>query len=685
MFRRFFSTSARGGSGERPHHTPRPKRGVLSVALAVSVAVSTILGGATAGPVSAGPSVQSSAPPDPGHVYPHVETEVEIGRGQQAVKVRPLKTVRTAHGREALAERLIVRFREGAGDAARVDTHRQAGPRGGMTARAVLQIGPASDLVDVSGAPSLEAAARAYRADPRVLYVGPDYIARVHETTNDPRFPLQWGMAKIEAPAAWDRTHGSTTRRIAILDTGIRETHPDLASKVVARRSFVSSGPWWDPAGADEDVRGHGTHVAGIAAAVTNNGRGVAGIGYNTRLLNGKVCNDSGQCPHSAVAGGIYWAADNGAHVINMSLGSEQDCEPAWYEDFFDVGVKEIKDAINYASAKKVVLVASAGNDSNTSRNMPASCPNVLAVASTTSSDGKSSFSSYGASWVDVAAPGSSIWSTAVVGAPDCWTDVGGVPDTTSADPADGYASCSGTSMAAPHVAGLAALVGASCNLTSAQAIVDRITESADPIAGTGTYWEHGRINAARAVFCFPAPSNLRRGTVTASSVQILWNDTTPSESRFEVNHRPHGTGGWSPVVPAPAANSTSWTHSGLVNGARYDYRVRACDAVGCSAWSNIVSIHVGGKTLSVKATGVRVTSNPPGISCGLTVYDCTEQYPSGTSVTLTAIGALGSPLTGLLTALDHWEGACSGTSNPCVVTMTDDRAVTAVSRSLGP
>ena len=426
--------------------------------------------------VSSPPAVAQTTPPGERVPAPQADHEVEIRRGNQVIRVRPLKTITMADGHVALMERLIVGFRDGVNDAERTDVHRQAGRRGAMNAKAAGKVGRKADAVDVPGAASLESAIQAYQADPRVEYAEPDYVMSVQETPNDPQFSLQWGMEQIRAPAAWSVTHGSAADAIAILDTGIYEEgaslpngylgHADLNGKVLDRRDFTGS-----PYGAD-DYHGHGTHVAGIASASTNNDIGVAGVGYNARLLNGKVCNESGQCPTSWVVNGIYWAADNSARVINMSLGGIGSCTTSY------------QDAISYAWMLNVVVVASAGNNNSSSPFEPASCTNVLAVASTDATDTRSSFSNYG-TWVDVAAPGgrdtsgNSILSASYVG---------------------DYVYKAGTSMAAPHVAGMAGLLWGTGRYASAQAVVDDITSTADRIAGTGTYWQYGRINALAAV-----------------------------------------------------------------------------------------------------------------------------------------------------------------------------------------
>ncbi len=147
-----------------------------------------------------------------------------------------------------------------------------------------------------------------------VSYAEPNFKAYALEVPNDTYFANQWGMTKVQGPEAWDISHGSASAKIAILDTGIDKDHEDLATKTVARVNFTDTV-------SDDDIYGHGTHVAGIAAAATNNALGVAGLGYEASLMSVKVLNDSGSGYYSWIANGINWAADNGARVINLSLG----------------------------------------------------------------------------------------------------------------------------------------------------------------------------------------------------------------------------------------------------------------------------------------------------------------------------------------------------------------------------
>ena len=321
--------------------------------------------------------------------------------------------------------------------------------------------------------------AAAYQRNPHVQYAEPDYIASVLDTPNDPYLGYQWNMAKVQASGAWEITTGSAGVAVAILDTGIDLSHPDLQGKVVASVNFSDSST-------ASDVNGHGTHVAGIVGAATNNGQGVAGLGYSTTLMNVKVMGDNGTGGDSWIAQGIVWAADHGAKVINMSLGAP----------FYS---STLEDAVNYAWSKGVVVVAAAGNEGSNTPFYPAAYTNVIAVASTDMFDKLAPLSDYG-DWVDVAAPGGNIYSTL---------------------PNNNYASLSGTSMASPHVAGLAGLVFTRVTDSNANGLLNDevrscIQQNADDIgvAGIGS----GRINALRSVQCSSAvPSPTPVPTATAA------------------------------------------------------------------------------------------------------------------------------------------------------------------------
>ena len=310
---------------------------------------------------------------------------------------------------------------------------------------------------------------RQLAADPSVEYVEVDRINRIALSPNDPQFGQQYGFGTgaggIRATEAWDVTSGAGTV-VAVLDTGIT-SHPDLNANILPGYDFISNstvagdgnGRDADPSDPGDYYGGypsswHGTHVTGTVAAVTNNGVGVAGTAFNAKVVPVRVLGRGGGYD-SDIADAVIWASGgsvsgvpanaNPAEVINLSLGGSGSCGSA------------MQSAINGAVGRGTTVVIAAGNsNANVSGFSPANCNNVVAVASNTSTGARSSFSNYGA-LIDVSAPGSSILSTLNSG-----TQGPGSPS---------YASYNGTSMAAPHVAGVVALMQsvAATPLTPAQ------------------------------------------------------------------------------------------------------------------------------------------------------------------------------------------------------------------------
>lgn len=333
------------------------------------------------------------------------------------------------------------------------------------------------------------------RKNSNVSYVEEDFIAQKFEVPNDPRFSDQWGLTKIQAASGWDKTHGGNQVDIAITDTGIDGSHPDLSGKISTSVNCTINSSC--PTVTSTDVDGHGSHVAGIASAVTNNGTGIAGTAWDGRLMNVKVLDDTGSGYYSWVINGIVFAADNGAEVINLSLGGSSSSS-------------SLREAIDYAWGKGKVLVAAAGNGGSSWRTYPAYYYNTIAVAATDENDRKASFSNYG-TWVDVSSPGTNILSTYQ----------------------GGYEYFSGTSMSTPFVSGLAALLfGQNPGWTNNQ-VRGRIESTADKIAGTGSYWTYGRINVCKAVECTqastPAPTPTVTPTVTPTNTPTPTQSSTPS------------------------------------------------------------------------------------------------------------------------------------------------------------
>jgi thermitase len=315
----------------------------------------------------------------------------------------------------------------------------------------------------------------AYLRNPNVLYAEPNYVRSSVSTPNDTLFSRQWNLARIDAPQAWDVTMGDPSVIIAVLDSGIDLTHEDLAGRYAG-----------SPAA---DDYGHGTQVAGIVGAATNNATGIAGVCPQCTLLSYKVLDSTGSGSDSAVASAIIAAADAGAKVINMSLGAYASSQTT-------------QDAVNYAFGKGAVLVGAAGNDATSTPFYPAAYANVISVGGTDSTDLQTTTSNFGP-WVKVVAPGQAVPVPTMAGS---------------------YTLASGTSMAAPHVAGLAGLLfSAKAGITNTQ-VVNLIQTNVDAVSGGP------RINACLAIAaavggtCAQATS-----TTTLTTPQPTAAATTPT------------------------------------------------------------------------------------------------------------------------------------------------------------
>ena len=303
---------------------------------------------------------------------------------------------------------------------------------------------------------------------PGVRYVERNYLVF---TCNDPLSSQQWGLTRIQAAQAWAIATPQRTVYLAIIDTGVDATHPDLAQRVRRYSNGTVYGYNTQLNNANtHDFHGHGTHCAGIAAAHTGNGVGIAGVASTApvQIMPVKVLNDQGIGTMTDVARGIIWAADNGAHVLSLSLGG-------------NAGTQQLADAVNYAWNRGCVVVAAAGNNGSNAPFYPAAYENALAVAASDPNDRLTDFSQYG-TWVDIAAPGSSILSTV---------------------PGNRYEAWSGTSMACPHVAGAAALIWSCVPSLTNQQLRLALENNADPVQ---PYWfggigeGKGRLNLYRAL-----------------------------------------------------------------------------------------------------------------------------------------------------------------------------------------
>jgi subtilisin family serine protease len=373
---------------------------------------------------------------------------------------------------------------------------------------------------------------------PDVLSVEPNYLFELHAI--DPYLPLQWALAKIQVTSAWNIESGDEAIKIAVLDGGVdyynSNPHPDLKNNLINY-----SGNWGinlvNPGNQPIDVRGHGTHVLGIIGAVRLNNIGIAGMA-DISLINIKV-TDYSSIPMEIAAIGIDTAVALGASVINMSFGYMYDDETPGVFDDFDL----LCSAIQNAYSEDVVLVASAGNNGDDLTGLadslqmyPAYFPEVISVCATDQNDVKSGYSNY-ANWIDIAAPGGyghtlnsdDIYSTA----PRYSVEYSSKPGWTSE-----YGYLWGTSMAAPHVAGLAGLI-LSYEPIPHSAVKEIIKQTADDISSqnSGQVWSGkigaGRINAYSALQLLQNPPSTPTGFTGSSSgghPRIYWNENSEAD-----------------------------------------------------------------------------------------------------------------------------------------------------------
>ncbi|MBI2060122.1 MAG: S8 family serine peptidase [Nitrospirae bacterium] len=365
--------------------------------------------------------------------------------------------------------------------------------------------------VEVPKGKNVETFVEEQRMNPDVEYAEMNYVLEISGTLgtaavpNDPLYSQQWALPKIQAPQAWDLETGKPRVVVAVVDTGVDYRHPDLSANIWTNEKeipengmdddgngfvddycgydFVSIDPRVVYPGEDAgprdndpmDVHGHGTHVSGIVGAVPNNAIGISGVNWGSRIMalraGFKNMWGGGSLLASDIAAAMVYAADNGAKVINMSWGA--------------YGLsKLLTDAINYAHDSGVVLVAAAGNYNRSDKFYPAAFPNVIAVSATDPSDNKAYFSNYG-DWIELAAPGTYIYSTL---------------------PGGRYAAWSGTSMAAPFVAGLAGLVLSQTPGYTNEEVRQVLADGADDLGAPGRdpYFGFGRINVFNSLRIVP-------------------------------------------------------------------------------------------------------------------------------------------------------------------------------------
>jgi subtilisin family serine protease len=392
------------------------------------------------------------------------------------------------------------------------------------------------------------AALKTLQASGDVVYAQPD--ATIHADAsiipNDPKYSQQWGLAMVDAPQAWTVSTGNSSTIVAVIDTGIDLRNTEFAGRLWVNKSastprnvvygwnFVSNN------GNTQDDNGHGTHVSGILGAKGNNNIGVAGIDWGTKIMPLKSLDAQGNGTTDEAVAAVYFAVNNGAKVINASWGG-------------DVWTSALRDALTYANSKGVVFVTAAGNESSNNdvtTTYPASfrTPNELVVAAVDSTGNLASYSNYGATTVDLAAPGTSIIST--------------VPG--------GYAYYTGTSMATPFVTGTVALLATKFPGMSASQLVGRVLATVKPMASLQGLTVTGGV---------VDPYNALVGQVTATSSPLSPGTSSFStvESNVLTSDAYYASVGGTPdtyveaIVPAlvgrPADPATVAIYSGWLSG----------------------------------------------------------------------------------------------------------------------
>ena len=439
--------------------------------------------------------------------------------------------------------------------------------------------------------------AEEYEKNPYVEYAEPNYIFHICSEPNDTFFDQQWALNQsndhdIDAPEAWDYETGDSNVVIAVIDTGVDWEHVDLADNIWNNTAETVNGIDDDGNGYIDDIRGwdfvyndsnpmddhnHGTHCAGIIGAVGNNGVGVSGVCWNCSIMPVKAINSWGGGYETDLANAIIYAADNGADIISMSWGG-----------YFDSSL--IRDAIDYAYSKGVVLVAAAGNSNTDTESYPAAYSHVIAVAAVDENDEKAYFSNWG-TWVDVAAPGVNILSTIRN---------------------DNYDRYSGTSMACPFVAGLSGLIlSNSSTLTPEQ--VKSILKSKVDYVSSDYYIGTGRINAYRSILNITVPTAIINSSISENELVGVVNITGTANGSLFTNYTLYYGIGEYPTTWAVINSSSSMVNDSvlgqwnttLVNDGVYTLRLIVNDSNGYYGESKVlVSVNNIISTLYVGGSG---------------------------------------------------------------------------------
>jgi len=416
----------------------------------------------------------------------------------------------TYHGKDAAANEVLVKFH-----AATAEEIHKVKVREDVDE--AEPVGSTGALRLHSKSKNIETLINDLSGNANVEYAEPDYVVHTVLTPNDPSFSNLWGLNTIDSPLAWDFSTGSRENMVGVIDTGIDYTHPDLAANVwSAPYSYtvnIAGNSITCPAGSHGfnaitntcdpmDDNDHGTHVSGTIGAVGNNGAGVAGVNWNTQIIGAKFLNKRGSGYTSNAVNAIDFLIQTrqitGANVRVLSN--------SWSGGGYS---QTLLNEINKANDNGMLFVAAAGNDgkdNDITPSYPASynAPNVVAVAATDSTDTLASWSNWGDTTVDLAAPGVSILSTV----------------------RGGYAYYSGTSMATPHVSGAALLILSACDLNTEE-LKNNILDNVDPVSSLGDKTvTGGRLNVNNAISACSSPKTSTTTTLSASQGSSTYGDS---------------------------------------------------------------------------------------------------------------------------------------------------------------
>jgi len=568
------------------------------------------------------------------------------GSGPLASPGAPSKSATLAPHRPGV---VLVGWRPGAASAAR-STARES-----LAVASVAELSPLARDTEEWQLPaglSVEAAIRHLQANPNVRFAEPDYLVQAAVVSNDPYYTngSLWGMEGDASPLqtnpygsgaaeAWASGYtGSANVVVGVIDEGIQYTHPDLAANIWTNPGEIAAnGIDDDGNGYIDDVHGwdfynndnsvydaggdsHGTHVSGTIGGAGGNGQGVAGVNWAVTIISAKFLGPSGGSTSGAVRALDYLTDLKLHHGVNIVVTSN-----SWGGGGFD---QSLLDAINRSGDAGMLFVAAAGNagaNNDTGGFYPANyqCTNggtrgwdcLVSVAAIDSSGAKASFSDYGATTVDLGAPGVGVYSSV---------------------PTNSYASYSGTSMATPHVSGAIALCASIGAGLTAENLRNAVVNSTTPTASlAGITVTGGRLDIGAMVgACLPStnpvdgpPGSLSATPISSTKIGLTWTDGSTNETGFEIERAAYSAGACGAFSPLATigADQVAYTAAGLSPSTGYCFRVRARNSFGggnFSAW-----------TSEAHATTL---APPPGYACSLATYGWIDATSGGTQLFLT-------------------------------------------------